>query len=89
MRGKVLFQCSAAHVKGITPAYAGKSTSMASWLKPLGDHPRVCGEKNIVYRAVGILQGSPPRMRGKESSLDQLSGRFRITPAYAGKSFHA
>ena len=32
--------------------------------------------------------GSPPRMRGKVFLLSFTMIRLRITPAYAGKSFH-
>ena len=30
---------------GITPAYAGKSPPPGHEVQPVGDHPRVCGEK--------------------------------------------
>ena len=32
----------------ITPAYAGKRASELIVAKTLGDHPRLCGEKNII-----------------------------------------
>ena len=31
------------------------------------DHPRVCGEKILFGLKLDDLEGSPPRMRGKDS----------------------
>ena len=70
----------------ITPAYAGKRASELIVAKTLGDHPRLCGEKQ--FRAVppdGYI-GSPPPMRGKEINTGNYDSFHRITPAYAGKS---
>ena len=70
---------------GITPAYAGKSTSLSATRWPKKDHPRVCGEKSS-YRLKALpAAGSPPRMRGKVVRLCMATGLRRITPAYAGK----
>ena len=68
MRGKVLAALGAAHLGGITPAYAGKSyySELSTFL--LRDHPRVCGEKFSFTSGLGLMLGSPPRMRGKEHS---------------------
>ena len=51
----------------ITPAHAGKSQGVcnAAWLEK--DHPRACGEKPPDLDGSEATQGSPPRMRGKES----------------------
>ena len=70
---------------GITPAYAGKSTSCRAALRRCKDHPRVCGEKSGVTFAVRTISGSPPRMRGKGVIFCPSSCACRITPAYAGK----
>ena len=85
MRGKVGLCRDGLLKLGITPAYAGKRrlhTSVLPWRR---DHPRVCGEKAAILRAVWVPMGSPPHMRGKV--LDNLGGNrgVRITPAYAGK----
>ena len=49
------------------------------------DHPRVCGEK-ITDETIGVvIQGSPPRVRGKVSVLLVDVVMLRVTPAYAGK----
>ena len=71
--------------RGITPAYAGKSTRWAASRQPSGDHPRVCGEKRENGRFLGIPEGSPPRMRGKVLPPPLAALHRGITPAYAGK----
>ena len=85
MRGKAAlsgYDCTAG---GITPAYAGKSADADSH-KALGeDHPRLCGEKAKKARQTPEDRGSPPPMRGKARRMSKDVGRWRITPAYAGK----
>ena len=70
----------------ITPACAGKSQTPAPPAQRPRDHPRVRGEKRHTDVFAVIIQGSPPRARGKERpfSVDALAGG--ITPACAGKS---
>ena len=86
MRGKVPPFIDFAVAPRITPAYAGKSYIQQFAGKFFWDHPRLCGEKveqrNIVIDTIG----SPPPMRGKESTEKSWSEIPRITPAYAGKS---
>ena len=45
MRGKVEIHCCRVFDVGITPAYAGKSSSSIRVVQSSRDHPRVCGEK--------------------------------------------
>ncbi len=86
MRGKG-FSLSGVNVRiRITPAYAGKSRWSGNRAPRGWDHPRVCGEKPHIYKNRQPTSGSPPRMRGKAESPEQLKIRERITPAYAGKS---
>ena len=47
MRGKAVVFLSVPVTSGITPAYAGKSKSRQWRGAVKGDHPRVCGEKNL------------------------------------------
>ncbi len=49
----------------ITPACAGKSKAFITKFKPIGDHPRVRGEKYFGTDFHKLLEGSPPRARGK------------------------
>ena len=86
MRGKGKSSSQQLHIKGITPAYAGKSTRNAPHHKQLQDHPRLCGEKIIARSSQLLFPGSPPPMRGKGHDDMALIGVCGITPAYAGKS---
>ena len=53
-------------MSGITPACAGKSKASYGDVVVNKDHPRVCGEKSIGYLGILLLEGSPPRVRGKD-----------------------
>ena len=86
MRGKAQSVTLAALEGRITPAYAGKRVSEFGKLVSAGDHPRVCGEKPQCCPAGSYCQGSPPRMRGKDSENRFAENPQGITPAYAGKS---
>ena len=72
-------------MKGITPAYAGKSCIRLAGLPIAWDHPRVCGEKKFFKTEDEAKAGSPPHMRGKERAKTTAALQTRITPAYAGK----
>ena len=86
MRGKVQLGEIDLQDIWITPAYAGKSGPCPDRVPPAGDHPRVCGEKSQSTSASPRALGSPPRMRGKVTSLIPALPLHGITPAYAGKS---
>ena len=86
MRGKANIGRSFLHVRGITPAYAGKRMETMTRRHAVGDHPRVCGEKVDLARMPASKPGSPPRMRGKGIVLVCVGHVHGITPAYAGKS---
>ena len=66
MRGKVREMKTGKTRRGITPAYAGKSTDVFFCLFGYKDHPRVCGEKDHSLAFCASAEGSPPRMRGKD-----------------------
>ena len=74
---------------GITPAYAGKRPAAWAGAWRTGDHPRVCGEKVVLSIFLVPLMGSPPRVRGKVTSLIPALPLHGITPACAGKSFRS
>ena len=86
MRGKVFYLLLSVHADGITPAYAGKSSTLLNFSITEWDHPRVCGEKEESDFTDKEAPGSPPRMRGKVVCNETGKGRQGITPAYAGKS---
>ena len=66
MRGKVVKEVTGQTATRITPAYAGKSSDLFCCSGVVGDHPRVCGEKNGSIDNLRDGLGSPPRMRGKD-----------------------
>ena len=71
---------------GITPAWAGKSSSAVYSTYRCTDHPRVGGEKMTRrYSSVPVPE-SPPRGRGKGAGNGDLRLHDGITPAWAGKS---
>ena len=86
MRGKGLRLFVYSAFLRITPAYAGKSDIRTHFRRSTRDHPRVCGEKWIRRDEPLASEGSPPHMRGKGFRFLAVFLRFRITPAYAGKS---
>ena len=86
MRGKGSLQKLADFYGGITPAYAGKSEYGERELGLGRDHPRLCGEKDRLKALSNGELGSPPPMRGKDDEPKRTDQKFRITPAYAGKS---
>ena len=86
MRGKAAAVADVQRKAGITPAYAGKSTTCHSGCPPEQDHPRLCGEKLLFILFLILGLGSPPPMRGKGMRTTKASPNQRITPAYAGKS---
>ena len=69
----------------ITPACAGKSVPPPCCATSCTDHPRVCGEKAEGLAVPLSSLGSPPRVRGKESSQKAVNSATGITPACAGK----
>ena len=71
---------------GITPARAGKRSTvhLLSLLK--WDHPRTRGEKYVQRQSNTVALGSPPHARGKVVFLLFRFFFSGITPARAGKS---
>ena len=85
VRGKDLVLRSKHLEIGITPAYAGKSCPLVSGFYLVGDHPRVCGEKDKAAEKAQHLRGSPPHVRGKDQACSRWRYPDGITPACAGK----
>ena len=88
MRGKEMRLSNGTLYRRITPAYAGKRAFHTVPPEQDWDHPRLCGEKRFAGRSSICRKGSPPPMRGKGSEDSGGVKYTRITPAYAGKSFH-
>ena len=70
---------------GITPAWAGKSSTGNHLVRLTQDHPRVGGEKCMTLICTRPDRGSPPRGRGKVSFVVLTLSVIGITPAWAGK----
>ena len=66
MRGKEKELVEDEEINRITPAYAGKSRFNVIFRLFYRDHPRVCGEKCAPHKFGHTIEGSPPRMRGKD-----------------------
>ncbi len=83
---------TAAHVRcsfpslGITPAHAGNRRCCSGSPAGSRDHPRACGEQNLVKPMLPDIEGSPPRMRGTDTGYVKTNGASGITPAHAGNS---
>ena len=86
MRGKGLSELAHTKKARITPACAGKTTSVLPSTLPATDHPRVCGENFQDLAAQYEKAGSPPRVRGKRNDYRPGTIQVRITPACAGKT---
>ena len=85
-RGKDAIQRHTTRCLGITPAWAGKSSSDRGWGFLRRDPPRVGGDKSGPVFALGRSSGSPPRGRGKVTLPRRPPAAAGITPAWAGKS---
>ena len=85
VRGKAFLRCMGTYSTRITPACAGKSTSIKHSRTESWDHPRVCGEKSSSSGKSTVNSGSPPRVRGKVCRQHHAEVDQRITPACAGK----
>ncbi len=70
----------------ITPAGAGKTIIYHRMHSESRDHPRRCGENQMLTTAATVSTGSPPQVRGKQNVLTHHRHGGRITPAGAGKT---
>ena len=64
MRGTQCVPKATYHGIGIIPAYAGNTTCFVGMSDSRRDHPRVCGEHNLLTCTGARRTGSSPRMRG-------------------------
>ena len=87
MRGKGQPTTVANLATRIIPAGAGKSLEIEAMRRKTKDHPRGCGEKLAHVDCHRLLEGSSPRVRGKEHELTVGLVQRGIIPAGAGKSF--
>ncbi len=86
VRGKDINDNFAALGPGFIPACAGESAD-ARFALPKGRvHPRVCGGKYCWLATRIKLEGSSPRVRGKEGIFAQRTVKHGFIPACAGES---
>ena len=85
MRGKVLGVISSQSQIRITPAYAGKSSSLPQNGQGFRDHPRLCGEKFPILSTPFTAKGSPPPMRGKVVFSDAYDNLLKDHPRLCGE----
>ena len=86
VRGKLNRMSAEDTNRRITPACAGKTKQHETNIAHHADHPRVCGENTLVLWILWVLNGSPPRVRGKHMRVKEGAEWERITPACAGKT---
>ena len=86
MRGIPGAGLEAAEKVGITPAHAGNTKDYHRLDRPIGDHPRACGEYVLDAVPYTLIWGSPPRMRGILLWMRHTGRNRRITPAHAGNT---
>ena len=66
MRG-TLYEVAADFLgSGIIPAYAGNTNRRGESDADARDHPRVCGEHQVIDDYGTVVMGSSPRMRGTQ-----------------------
>ena len=71
---------------GIIPACAGNTRLSSKFPAPVRDHPRVCGEHEMLGRYTSIDEGSSPRVRGTRPAIPSLETYLGIIPACAGNT---
>ena len=69
MRGKVAPSIISGGANGITPAYAGKRQQLLPAGQRCQDHPRLCGEKQILSEIYTVRVRITPAYAGKRFLL--------------------
>ena len=86
MRGKPGGACRRRGLRGLIPAYAGKTPPCSTRNSQPPAHPRVCGENGLTQAPMADGVGSSPRMRGKRLTSERRPQGRGLIPAYAGKT---
>ena len=85
MRGKAVEFRGCDNLVGITPAYAGKSLGFGLFPNLCKDHPRLCGEKQMMIRCTRSFRDHP-RLCGEKYFWRRLSDiRTGSPPPMRGK----
>ena len=83
-RGPLVVAAASPDGPGITPAYAGTTSTIWRNRSSPRDHPRLRGDHQRRYHQRSLFGGSPPLTRGPLPSASSAAAPVRITPAYAG-----
>ena len=86
-RGKQLQDSAPTRVRGLIPAWAGKTTRPSRLRMACTAHPRVGGENSRMKENAEKARGSSPRGRGKHRGGRNPDYRKRLIPAWAGKTW--
>ncbi len=84
VRGPLGILTGQEYEQGITPACAGTTIIIICYIPTIRDHPRMCGDHNILPIFGLFLMGSPPHVRGPQLFERLGDEQFGITPACAG-----
>ena len=85
-RGKLTLDDPGHVMRGLIPAWAGKTTGEPVDARHTGAHPRVGGENPPGSSRRGSGGGSSPRGRGKRHVVGRRVAGVRLIPAWAGKT---
>ena len=86
MRGKQLNRLTIKRRDGITPADAGKTSSLFLPPQLRQDHPRRCGENFGVDGYNEFALGSPPQVRGKLNNITSCYIKVKDHPRRCGEN---
>ena len=86
MRGKRLRRVGCGDCRRIIPAHAGQTNGRSRRRRRTSDHPRACGANIDVSNWQAGIDGSSPRMRGKQRDAFHVVAGFGIIPAHAGQT---
>ena len=88
MRGAQCYPVAKSIWTRIIPADAGSTLNYWTYLSPIKDHPRGCGEHSESHVFCCPWWGSSPRMRGAQYANPCVALISRIIPADAGSTRH-
>ena len=87
MRGAQYLESIGYRCAGIIPAYAGSTFSKSRVSATTRDHPRICGEHDLVDAHPCTSVGSSPHMQGALQRPGLDGEGAGIIPAYAGSTW--
>ena len=73
-------------MRGLIPAYAGRTRSSAASSAPIRAHPRLRGADVMCVLVFRVLWGSSPLTRGGPLVATSIQPPERLIPAYAGRT---